>query len=767
MKSSFVLRSIAIPMVLAGATQAITAQNSIPIFSPVVVRASAEGTGNGPDAVTFNSATLNLDCPSSGISAVLSSSSNGWGNVLADNFIDLTTTYGTTSMGPVNACLYEKSEDTPGAVYGNCFTGSYQWAANAGKLTGQDPDSFVTTGGVAPIDISSKLRPGKGQVKIDLMNTGGHVASSTIYLDTNCTADGVTGPASLTGNPIPQTAPTSQQLTQNFPFNPISKQQVKFVYDLSQAQAAGSLSITQGTIPKTQDLPADPTTFQAKFLADTPFATSSCIVHTGELIEQSGDLVPACKLYTLECSVGTGATASGAQCPVSSLPNEVFQDIFDGPSFTLPDIPTPNGPTFHQGVGFLMASEGWTGGPCTFDPASGLQDLPCPQNMLTTFSGPGLYVTTGGTSHPNSTFIAVMQVPEDLTTVTVAHQQPGGWINTRTANFTLSSQPPVLKGTNLPGAASFIASPIQNITYGISPASQVPSPSAPPSTDTVVQNNITCPLASNPLDPPAAVFATGPQTITVSQDGKYLLHYYAQDCAGSNEFSFIKDPTGNWSTNFYTVPIDVDTVAPVVASGPTLSPAAGNANSYTVGQAVSANYSCTDELSGLVRCGTATFSYTAGTLNSGPISSPVDTSSPGNKTYTVMAVDAAGNRSSASVQYTVAPAYDSAIEFRLGRSTVTYREGVRAFIRIAPTNGHVPTGMVRIYDGTIFLRSAWLRRGMAHLHIRGLAVGVHELSAVYSGDAFNPGGRSAPVTLTVKPGDDDDFHGGPSHQGSR
>ncbi|MDT7814338.1 MAG: hypothetical protein QOJ42_4254, partial [Acidobacteriaceae bacterium] len=30
--------------------------------------------------------------------------------------------------------------------------------------------------------------------------------------------------------------------------------------------------------------------------------------------------------------------------PCSSLPNEILQDVFDGPSFTLPDITTPNGP---------------------------------------------------------------------------------------------------------------------------------------------------------------------------------------------------------------------------------------------------------------------------------------------------------------------------------------------------------------------------------------------------------------------------------------
>ncbi len=275
------------------------------------------------------------------------------------------------------------------------------------------------------------------------------LAGSTLYLNTNCTQTGVTGPATITGNPIPQTNPTPAQLTQNFAFNPTTDQKVQFVYDLSEAHAAGTLSITPDTIPGTDDLPIDPTSFQTNLVKNTSFATSMCLIHSGELVNG----LPACKLFTLQCTIGTGKDESGAQCPVSSVPNEIFQDVFDGPGFTLPDISTPGGPTFHQGVGFLMAAEGWAGGPCTFDPASGLENLPCPQNLLSNFSGPGLYTATGRTSHPNSTFVPVAQVPEDLTTVTVAGQQPGGWINSATANVTLSSQPPALAGTNLPGLA--------------------------------------------------------------------------------------------------------------------------------------------------------------------------------------------------------------------------------------------------------------------------------------------------------------------------
>jgi hypothetical protein len=727
---------------LALVVPAMTAQNSIQLFGPVNVRASVTGTSyDAPN--TFNSTNLNLTCSASPITAVLSSSANGTGNVLVDNNIQISTSSPSVT-GPVNVCTGGTSDSTSDGLSQNCFTAGYESPASGGRLTGQDPDTFVGTGGVKPIDISGSLAQGSNQITINLVDDGLYLANSTLYLNTNCTLIGVTGPASITGNPISKTTPTPSQLTQTFPFNPTTNQQVQFTYDLSKAQAAGTLSITDGTIPGTEDLPVDPATFQSVYVPNTSFATSSCLIHTGELLNSQ----PACKLFTLECAVGTGATESGAQCPISSMPNELFQDIFDGPSFTLPDIQTPNnGPTFHEGVGFLMASEGWIGGPCTFDPASGLQNLPCPQNLLTSFTGPGKYAASGYTSHPNSTFIPVAGVPEDLTTVTVANQQPGGWVNKQTFNVTLSSQPPVLTGTNLPGAAAFAAAPIQSITYGISPASNVPVPGTPVSTDATVTNSVSCPT-TNPAGGTPPAFTTTVPVNVIDGDGNYLLHYYAQDCAGTQELSFTQDGTGSWSTSFYTVPINVDTIAPIVASGPTLSPSNG---SYMVGQPVTATYSCTDERSGVVRCGASTFSPSSPVLNTGALTSSVDTSTPGAKTFTVTAVDAAGNQSSASVGYVVV-AYDSSIQVTLSRSTVTYPLGTNVVIHVAPTNGHVPTGTVQLYDGTTLLQTSVLQgNGSAYLYIQGLAAGIHPLSAAYSGDTFNAAGKSAPVTLTVNP----------------
>ncbi len=101
----------------------------------------------------------------------------------------------------------------------------------------------------------------------------------------------------------------------------------------------------------------------------------------------------------------------------------------------------------------------------------------------------------------------------------------------------------------------------------------------------------------------------------------------------------------------------MDTVVPAVASGPTLSPApstnGGVANSYLLGQKVTATYSCTDDRSGIVTCGTSTYAPGTTILNTGNITSPVNTSTAGSQTFTVNALDAAGNPTSASVNYLV------------------------------------------------------------------------------------------------------------------
>ena len=141
MKSTVLLQSLAAICVAATASSA--SAQAIQLFSPVNVRLSTSGTSfSSPN--TFNTTILNLSCPSSP-QAVISSSADGIGNVLVDNYISLKV----GEADPVNICS---------GIDQSCFTSSYQTEASAGSLTNQDPDNFVSTGGVSPIDISSYFR---------------------------------------------------------------------------------------------------------------------------------------------------------------------------------------------------------------------------------------------------------------------------------------------------------------------------------------------------------------------------------------------------------------------------------------------------------------------------------------------------------------------------------------------------------------------------------------------------------------------------------
>jgi len=562
------------------------------------------------------------------------------------------------------------------------------------NLVGQDLDSYASTGGVPPIDISSLFVTGTQLAKIDLADSGSLLANASLYLVTSCTQGGVTGPAKITGNPIPAGNPSEDALNQDFDFNSTPGQIVGFSYDLTTSQQGGHLATTDGTIPSTSDSPLDPALWQPKYALGTSFATSSCLVHQGEQLNGS----PACKLYTLTCQVGTGATEKGALCPVSQMRDEVFHEEFTGPVFTLPDIIGPNGKTYHQGVGFLMAGEGWTGGPCGFDPASGLQAEYCPQNLLTTFSSLGVQTPAvssnasfaksplfelsfvqpeedaafgfaiafdfaemdfdGTGTHPNSTFISVAQVPEDLTMVTVQGSHPGGWVNSRNVNVSLVSEPPVLPDS-VPNHEHFVASPIKSITYGVSAADAVPATKFAVPGDVTLTNSSGCPAPGAPPQP-ASLFAPPQQAISVPSDGRYALHYFAQDCAGTEELKFNAFGNGGWTTTFYTAAINVDTVAPTIAGALSFSTAPktinGKPNAFLQNQQVTVSYRCTDDRSGVATCGGTTIGA-PGTLNTGVLTATLDTSTAGSRTLTVPVTDFAGNTGSVTTfTYNIVPA---------------------------------------------------------------------------------------------------------------
>src|SRR6478672_8060887 len=105
---------------LPGASEYAAAQNSVKLFGSTHVRSSTDGTSlSQPNA--FNSATVSLTCDTSApIRAVLSSTPDGTGNVLVDNYINVTVS-GATTSGPANVCRGGDTELGPSGVQNNCF----------------------------------------------------------------------------------------------------------------------------------------------------------------------------------------------------------------------------------------------------------------------------------------------------------------------------------------------------------------------------------------------------------------------------------------------------------------------------------------------------------------------------------------------------------------------------------------------------------------------------------------------------------------------
>jgi len=642
-------RAVCAGVCIAASAILAQAQNVIPVFPAVDVRFSTNGTSL-TNLNTFGSAAFNLSCPSSGISAILSgplpTGSSTPTNLLVDNYISLTEGSTTTNLcGPAGP----GSEGNPAS----CFRSAY----SNNPIVGTDPDypdgpngPLGVVGGVAPISIASYLAGGSNTVTFDEVDFGGYLAASSINLITNCTSEGVSS-GKVTGTPISST-PTAAQLTQNFSFSGTTGKVVGLLFDLSTAQSQGTLTVTNGTTPTTVDQALNPAAFPA-LVKGTSFATSQCLIHLGEQYNGS----PACKLFTLTCTTGTGNAGSGLNCPKTSSRNIVIQDVFDFPPLSLPDIVYTDGnfsETFHQGFGFIETSENWLGGPCTFETGSD-QLFSCPENILTVFSGPGTGKGTG-TSQPgiNSEFISVGPVPLYRTHVDLSPWSANQmWVNSHDITATFNTRSPILPANFNGGDLNdFKAAPPYSITYGVAPLAgypSVPSTEFPVPGDQSILYPGGCPA---PGTPAPAIWEPAPVTIHVNADGQYLLHYFATDCAGTEELYFRQDNTGSWYTTFYTAIMFVDTVPPKVIYGPVLSCADGTQSCiagtlpdgsliFYRNSKVKITSQCSDDFSDVAKCGSANYSNPV--TNPPPGSFSIDTSKQGTFTYSINVTDAAGN----------------------------------------------------------------------------------------------------------------------------
>ena len=639
---------------IAASAIAAQAQNVIPVFSAVNVRLSVPGA-SVTDLDTFGTAPLNLTCPATGsitgfLSGPLPAGSTTPTNLLVDNYISLTKSSKTS-----NLCLVPGYS---GSNPASCFRPAY----GDDPVIGADPDygnsgngPLGVVGGVTPIDVHSFLTPGANQITFDEVDFGGYFAASTINLITNCTSAGASGGGKITGNQI--TTTNTKTLTQPFTFSGATGVVVGLVYDASTAQQQGTLTIPAGgSTPTVTDQAIDPSTFPS-LVKGTSFATSQCLLHLGEHL--TGSTEPACKLYTVTCTIGNGTDASGINCPKTTTRNVVLEDLFDFPALSLPDIIYTDGnfsETFHQGFGFIQASEDWNGvgGPCTFEAGSD-QLYSCPENILTEFVGPGAG-TSRGTSQPalNSEFISVGPVPEYATHVDLTPYSANRmWVNSHDPIATFNTRSPILpadfNGGDLNG---FVAASPYSITYGVAPLAGYPSI---PSTEFPVPGDKTilypggCPA---PGTPAPAIWNAGSVPLHVDTDGQYLVHYFATDCAGTQELYFRQDNTGSWYTTFYTAIMFVDTVKPKVISNPDFTCIGGGtaciAGTLSTGgpifklkSKVQVTYQCSDDFSGVATCGNGTFATPVPNPPAGTYG--VDTTKVGIFPYYVHVIDEAGN----------------------------------------------------------------------------------------------------------------------------
>jgi hypothetical protein len=617
------------------------AYGAIRLFDPVNV-ASSNPNASLPNPFTFGSTTLNLSCPASP-TATLSSSPDGGGNVLVDNFVTLAVNGNAFGSGSPagNVCTGGTFDVLNGTIdEQDCFTTNYQSPAGQGLLSNDDPDTFTNAGnsvlqtypnnagGVSPINVQEAFGSGPQTAVFSLLDGGGYMTSTTLYLVTSCSLTNATS-GSETGNS------TQLQPSQTLSFDTVVDHLDQYAFNYSLVPV-GSITNPNAT-PVVTNNSITPEAY-ATLVQYTPFAGTTCI----PLASLGGN----CALKTQVCTLPGSAAASGANCPQSTAgPDFLYTATFD------PVTPITTNTTF----GFLEFND--LGG-CPLDgPAA---NSPCPQNGLVSFSGPGVNSAQKGAGSTNSSGIVIAGVTPPTTTVAVTPFFTSG-----STNWTNAS--PTVTFTGNPAALTSYVAPINFIEYGVNPISEGLPPTFPipfPGNSTFSADT-TFTAASCPSTIPALPIppSFGPESATLGPYGdaaSYLLHYSTTDCAATHEL-FFTDNNGSWSTSFKSLTLTTDALPPTISI---TAPAAATA--YSAYQKVKAAYACTDTESGVASC--------SGTL---PVNSYIDTA-PTNglstpKSFTVNAMDNVGNAAPpVTVNYSVSCNYAAV---GISPSTVT-RPGI-------------------------------------------------------------------------------------------
>ena len=416
---------------------------------------------------------------------------------------------------------------------------------------------------------------------------------------------------------------------------------------------------------------------------NTPFQGSTC-QH-----QDTGNGIYACVATTDLCTTPTNSQAQGANCLTTTNPLIAVSNTYNIDPRQKPLI----------APGYIMGKDNaLTCGSSGDNSCKGLVSI------FTGVSGDAT-TTSGHTNNFNSVLFPTLGTVQPTTSITTTPPLNGGWTNTSlSVNFnsvdiqpsnntnppsplpTVSSITYSATGANLPnpatgtltGASGSISIPVgqegaTTITYSATDTSgtiesvttnngNTVSSASPTFTFNV---DLTAPTVSCTPPTPAwqATDVMVPCTASDNPTGSGLV--------GSSSFSVPTNVLAGTETNNATIPpvtvkdvagntsapqpptgsfgpFWVDKAAPVI-NAPTVTPA------YPVfGDSVIANYSCTDEGSGVTLCGSSQFS--PGIPNTGNLTSPVD-STVGTHTFTVNAQDAVGNNSTPSaVTYTVGKA---------------------------------------------------------------------------------------------------------------
>jgi hypothetical protein len=629
------------------------AAGAIKLFNPTFV-ANSNPNATLANPFTFGSTGVNLSCPvpseTTPITASLSSSPDGNGNVLVDNFLTLAVNGSAVGAGspPGNVCRGGQSDNNGNTPEADCFTAAYQTPAGASQLDGQNPDTFTNAGngvlggaagGVTPISVSGDFAAGAQKATFSLVDGGGKVASSTLFLVTNCMQAGVQSGGSLTSNPINPNDVGS--LTPTFAFDNTAGQHIYFTANyVNGAGNQNGVTIQQNTIGTVTDIGIAQKDFAA-LVAGTSAAPTVCLRYTGELAADGKTQL--CKAFRLQCTNAGSSTAAGINCPQSEIRNLLYETRFDSPDFPPGTNPIAEG----TGPGFLMGPDVWkSAADCVFTVGKTTGQL-CPQDPLTAFKGAADPDPGDTPIDCNSTFIAVLNMPLPFTETTVESADGSSWQDETTVTVEFEAHPAVLEDEQRTSANGFKAAPIQSVTFGTTPANvPVPDPTFPVPGDQTLFNTGTCPNTT------PGIFETT-TTFTLAE-GRHKLHFFATDCASTEELRFQRsnDPNVNWA-KFKTVAVNIDVSKPkpTIIS---LTPA-----SPKDGQTVTVQFQCTDPLladgtagSGVVSCGPFHF---AAVSDTGVLTKKftADGESGETKTFSVTATDRAGNAATVSTNYTI------------------------------------------------------------------------------------------------------------------